>query len=265
VVGANGSRRSVNASIGMLPGGPRGRGAIYFCVGNRSTNMCSYVWRLWWDRTSFYLTTRDQEMFANLKVSLHGPDDRYASPGLKIGFHRAVPGQEPPPTNGVLVISPNWLPHWFSGHSISDAVAHVLRFRFSFDLFRRGYPSAPLPKEVKKTAFAAVFPPPTWELAVTDVDFYLSKARPYWPLPSRARKNQARLGPLQSDAGDYLTAVAVHRSTIQQPTPLLAQAPRPSGMEDRLRGISTTVDGNGVLWICERWMSRSALLAAMSQ
>jgi hypothetical protein len=70
------------------------------------------------------------------------------------------------------------------------------------------------------------------------------------------------LGPLRNDADQYLTAVAVHRSTITQTTPLRAQAPRPADSTDRVRGIGATVDDAGVLWICEQWISRSALLAA---
>jgi hypothetical protein len=251
---------SVTAVTGAPPGGPRSRGVIYFCVGDKATNMCSYVWRLWWGRTSFYLSTRDREKFANLKISLHGPDERYAAPGFKIG-HDGL-DQERSTPNGLLVVPPEWLPCWFIGRAVTESATHVLRFRFPFNLFRRGYPSAPIPKDVKTRDFAGLIPPPARELDVIDVDVYVSTGRPYWPNERRARRDNACLGPLENDAGEQLSAVVVSRSTVQYPTPMRAQAPGPSGSEDRVRGIGATVDDSGLLWICEQWMSRSAFRAA---
>jgi hypothetical protein len=230
-------------------------------VGSKSTNMCSYVWRLWWGRTSFYLRTRDNSVFPDLKVSLHGPDPRHPTSGYKIGRDGSAVSESMATREGLVVAPPDWLPCWFNGRAVSDTVTHVLRFRFPPNLFDRRYPSAPIPAEVKERDFAGVFLPPNKALYAVDVDVYLSNRAPFWPNERRARRDDACLGPLQNEAGQHLTAVAVHRSTITAPTPRRAQAPRPTGAQDRVRGVGATVDDTGVLWICEQWMSRSALLA----
>jgi hypothetical protein len=256
--------RSVDAGTRTLPGGPTGKGAILFCVGDRERNVCSFVWRIWWHETSFYLQTHNNETFGNMKVSLHGPDDDHPRAGFKIGPHR-TPGDEPSPLNGLLVETPDWLPCWFYGRQVSEHAVHAIRFRFPFGLFLPRYPFAPVPGDVKKSHLAGVFPPPSTELRATDLDVYVSKRRPYWPKEKQARRDDACVGPLESKAGEHLTVVAVDRSTVLHPTPKRAQAPRPRGEEDSLRGIGATVDDHGVLWICEQWMSRTGLEEAGAQ
>jgi hypothetical protein len=251
-------RRTANTLTGMLPDGARGKGAIYFCAGSRQTNMCSYTWRLWWGRTSFYIKARDQAAFADLKVSLHGPDERHADPGFKIERDIRA-GREVPPPDGLVIAPADWLPCWFNGYAVADDARHAIRFRFPFGLFRPEYPSAPPPRDVTPRDFAALIPPPTKELSAVDVDIYVSARRPYWPKQRRARRDNACLGPLLNEAGQYLTAVVKHQSMATYPTPKRAQAPRPRGTEDRVRGVGATVGDNGLLWICEQWMSRAAL------
>src|SRR5690242_7195243 len=130
----DGTAGSKARRFGMLPDGPQGKGAIYFCVGDRERGICSYAWRMWWGRTSFYLKARYVGLSA-LKVSLHGTDERHAAtgPGFKIGYDSSVVNDEQ--TNSILVATPGWLPRWFSGHAISSSDTHVLRLRFPYDLF----------------------------------------------------------------------------------------------------------------------------------
>lgn len=239
-------------------GGPQGRGALYFCVGSRQSKMCSYSWRIWWGRTSFYIKARDQAAFADLKVSLHGPDERHSAPGFKI--ERDAPrGQDAPAIEGLVVSPPDWLPCWYSGRPVTEDVRHAIRFRFSYNIFRRGYPSAPSPRDVTAKDVAGLVPPPNHELNAVDVDLYVSTGHPYWPNERKARRDNACLGPLLNEAGQYLSAVVKLQSTALHPTPRLAQGTRPNSNEDRVRGIGATVDNTGLLWICEQWLSRSAL------
>jgi len=65
-----------------------------------------------------------------------------------------------------------------------------------------------------------------------------------------------------NSAGQYLTAVSVSRSLLRTPTPASALAGEPDEDSDRVGGVGASVDANGVLWICEQWMSRAAMLAA---
>jgi hypothetical protein len=229
---------------------------IYFCVGDRETRICSYVWRLWWGRTSFYVKAR-YEPLAGLKVSLHGPSKEHSKPGFKVGLDEGA-RRKATAAGGLYVATEDWLPQWFEGRSAGQGVMHVLRFRTTWDLFAHGVPSAPPPGDVKASAFAGLIPPPPPYNAV-DVDVFVSKSRPHWPNERQARLDNACLGPLQSEAGEYLTAVAVKRSILKSRTPSAALATPPRNDEDRVRGVGATVD-DGLLWICEQWMSRSALL-----
>jgi hypothetical protein len=246
---------------GTLPDGPGGRGAIYFCVGDRSTQICGYAWRLWWGRTSFYIKARN-EAFAGLKVSLHGADERHRATGrsFKIGYDDSV-DRDATAQLSVTVGTPGWLPQWFTGREVPGHGTHVVRFRVPADLFEPGRPSAPNPGKVKAKDFAGLIPPPTPRLYAMDVDMFVSPDAPYWPNEAQARQDNACLGPLRSEAGDFLTGVIVRRSTLEYPTPELAKKGAPAQWSDAVRGIGATVDESGLLWICEQWMSRSELEA----
>ena len=149
------------------------------------------------------------------------------------------------------------LPTWFPGAPVPGTRAtHVLRFRTAWDAFGPGIPSAPSPGEVTPDAFAALVPAPQPGYA-TDVDLYVSRGRPYWPNEKQARRDNACLGPLRSDAGEQLTAVVVKRPVLASPTPrdLLPQLP-PNA--DSVRGHGMQVDAeHGFLWICEAVLSRA--------
>jgi hypothetical protein len=46
---------------------------MYIVVGDSKAARHSYVWRIWWQGTSFYIKARDAAL-AEFKVSLHGAD-----------------------------------------------------------------------------------------------------------------------------------------------------------------------------------------------
>jgi hypothetical protein len=232
---------------------------ICICVGSRDTLVCGYEWRIIASGTSFYLRAR-YDPLAPLKVSLHGPDPRHSTPGYKLALDDlAMPKAL---TAGVATAArPGWLPCWFSGIAVDSDTTHVLRLRAGWDLFAPGVPSGPAPAAVKARAVAGLIPPPPAHHAV-DVDVYVSQRRPFWPNERRARAANACLGPLWNRARQCLTAVAVKRALLTSPTPAAALGPPPASEEDSLRALGGTVDESGLLWICEQWMSRSALAEA---
>jgi hypothetical protein len=193
---------------------------------------------------------------AALKVSLHGPDPRHARPGFKIAIDESAMDATKS-AGGVVGGTPEWLPRWFEGRAVASGVRHVIRFRHTWDLYSTAHPAAPNPGNVKPSAFAALIPVPP-ALSAVDVDVYVSRRRPYWPNERRARSDNACLGPLISEAGEHLTAVAVRRHVVADPTPEAARLPRPVNDDDYVRAIGAAVDANSVLWICEQWMSRAA-------
>lgn len=239
---------------------------IYFCVGDRERNVCGYTWRLWWAETSFYAKARETSL-GGLKLSLHGQDVRPGltsrRPGFKVDLDRgALPKAEA--AEGAIAIFDESLPMWFPGAPVPGTDAtHVLRFRTAWDMFLPGVPSAPVPRNVKAGDFASLVPLPRPYCAV-DVDVFVSKDRPYWPHEERARRDNACLGPLRSKTGEYLTALAAHRSVLTHRAPAgLLKGLKTSDAGDRVRGLGMQLDAEvGFLWVCERVLSRTDLIKA---
>lgn len=237
--------------------------ALYFVVANRERGIFGYTWRIGWSGTSFYIKARFSPLTA-LKVSLHGPHPREnLKPGFKIGIDGQA-AQLAVESGGAYCGSVTQSAHWFSGSRAKSGVTHALTFRTSWDMFLKGSPSAPNPGNLKASAFGAVLPAPA-SLKTADVDVYVCDRQPYWPREKQARRDNACLGPLENKAGQYLTAVSVKRSAFDQDAPGSVFALRAKDGEDRLRGVATAADKNGVLWIVEHWMSVSALRQAISQ
>jgi hypothetical protein len=232
--------------------------AMYICVVDRATGVCGYAWRIGWRSTSFYIKPRYAPI-GGAKVSLHGPDERHERPGFKLDIDQsALP--KVIAAEGLIAGTEGWLPRWFAGRQVTPGARHVVRFRWSWDLFYPGVPSAPSPGTVRDTDFAAVVAPPPVTVAL-DVDLYVGDSKPFWPTEQQARKDNACLGPLRNDAGQYLTGVVSRRSVLLHRTPDLALSPTAVDPDDRVRGLGMTVDEDEVLWIREQWMSKAALIA----
>jgi len=94
-----------------------------------------------------------------------------------------------------------------------------------------------------------------------DVDIYVCAREPFWPNETKARFDEAAFGPLRNAAGQYLTAVAHHRSVLRSPSPegLIRGYPESAG--DLVRGLGLRVD-QGVLWVCEQLLSKAQLITA---
>jgi hypothetical protein len=247
------------------PGG-RALNAIYFCVGDRTRNVCGYTWKLWWHETTFYAKARGAPL-AGIKLSLHGQDVRSGMtarrPGFKVDLDRdALPTVKA--SNGTIALFDMSLPTWFAGMPVRKTGAtHVLRFRTTWESFASDVPSAPIPGNVKAGNFAGIVPLPK-PFAAVDLDVFVSKIGPYWPQEKQTRRDNACLGPLRSKAGECLTARVVNRSVLTSPTPPdLVNGLSAVDAADKVRGIGMQLDvHHGFLWIHERILSRSALAAA---
>jgi hypothetical protein len=234
--------------------------AFYFLVGDPNSGVYSYCWRLGSGATSFYIKPRYAALTL-FKVSLHGPDDR---PGLMPGFKVAIDQSAEAKVRGAggaLVVKDQWPDRqWYSGRPLARGVSHVMRIRTTWDLLSKGVPSAPIPAKLKKGNVGGLIAPPR-SLHAVDVDVYVSDRFPFWPKEDRARRDNACMGPIQNRAGQFLTAVSFDHSVIDHPTPARAVGVRPASVEDRTRGFGAAFDPEGYLWVCEQWLSRSALIA----
>jgi len=103
--------------------------------------------------------------------------------------------------------------------------------------------------------------PAPLQMRAADVDLYVSRRRPYWEHEKRARRDDACLGPMSNESGEFLTAVSYRRSQFTHPAPAAAIAPpgRPGSMT--ARGLGTALDERGVFWVVEQWMSEDVFIA----
>lgn len=220
--------------------------AIAFVVFSRRTGVASYGYRIWASNTSFYIKHRDIDL--GVKISIHGPDPRHDQPGFKFGIDGSA----------TLLHDTNaWRFEegarmgWFLGAKVRPGVTHLARIRFPWSTFEPGSPSGRQPTTSKEIGQHLVVRAPE-PLFAADIDLYLSETgRPYWPDEEQARINNAAMGPLLNDAGQFLTAVSVRRLLWRdQATEELAElAHEYSGKQ--MRTIVTNSDGDGFLWVRE--------------
>lgn len=228
---------------------------ILFLVEDSRRRRRSYSWRIWSGGTSFYIKSTYAQ-FNDMKVSLHGPDPRHRTPWLKFGDESSAP-----PTEAGFLGRQN-LPLSFTGNHISRDVRHVMRFRHDWTMFHADVHTAPDPKRIRKpgTAQGAVCPPPAQMYAV-DVDLFLCDGKPSWPDEARARRDNAILGPLQNDSGQFLTGVVFHNLALDT-TPECVTASKPGEGDQIIRGLGLGVHKN-VLWINEVKLGLSAFTEAI--
>jgi hypothetical protein len=139
------------------------------------------------------------------------------------------------------------------GQKIYGGALHLVRLRWTWDLFLPGREPAPQPR-VRSGELACQIRLPARMRAV-DVDLYVAPRRPYFPNRRRAEASDAVLGQFKYDGG-YLTAISNHHHLAAIPTPQgLRPVPTAVG-EDVVRGIGAGKDESEVLWICEQWMPR---------
>ena len=236
---------------------------MYFVVGSRKNNIFGYAWRIGSSGTSFYIKARYAPMSA-LKLSLHGPDPRPGlQPGLKIALEEGATPRAIA-AGGVYCGGVVLQPSWFSGHALKAGVVHAITFRSTWDLFVKSASSAPGPGDLKSRTKGLVIPSPS-SLYAADLEIYVSDRRPYWNHESQARRDSACTDPIRNKANQYLTGVSYRRSAFNRDVPEAAMALKASSGEERVRGIGTSLDKQGVLWIVEQWMSVSKMKYFTSQ
>jgi hypothetical protein len=99
-----------------------------------------------------------------------------------------------------------------------------------------------------------VIPSPA-TLHAADLEIYISDRKPYWRHERRARRDNACTIPIRNNANQYLTGVSFRRNAFNGDVPEAATALKAASGEKRIRGIGTSLDSKGVLWIVEQWMS----------
>lgn len=225
---------------------------------NEETGVIGYAWRMWWQRSSFYLVPRYAPM-SGAKVSLHGPEEGNENGGFKLARDRAAMVRAEA-AGGSVRGQQEAL--WFSGRPTPiPGVTHAVTLRWTPGLFRRGSPNGPGWDELKSGSLGLVVPAPAPGYAA-DVDIYVCTGQPWWPNEDQARRANAVLGPIGNAAGQFLTAVSVRRSVKDKPTPSAAIGPSPLSRKDFLRAIGAAVDDEGVIWQVEHWGSRKRLSQA---
>lgn len=235
--------------------------AIYFVPRRRladNYNMFGLTWKVRAEGSSFYFVSRHQ--MNDRKISLHGPSASYPdSSWFKLALDQ---------TNGDSVANSVLLPYGdqierpvsFPGYPIKKGIKHVLRFRWTADLFMVGAPPAPHPGAVKepKTQVAAWLEAPP-EGHALDVDFYLSEGAPYVPRPSRTRRANALLGPQVNKLGQSLTGVVYWNSLKKHPTPEPLgglRLPEITEIWNCRRTLQAFRDPRGYLHVQERLVAR---------
>ncbi|TCO48407.1 hypothetical protein EV646_104225 [Kribbella antiqua] len=198
---------------------------------------------------------------SHLKLSFHGDDPRHpVGGGFKIaiddeGYRRAIAEGELLSTRSGI-----W-PIWFPGQEVAEDAVLVTRMRWTWDACTRLGPALS-PGELRRDATGMYAPVPPKPGDAVDVDLIVSAGRPYWPQETKARRDNACLGPLKNEADQWLTGTVVKRTASHRPPPDNAIGPRPTSSTDEVRAVGAAVDSEGFLWMVEQRMSRSALEAA---
>jgi len=193
------------------------------------------------------------QALGGFKISLHGPDERHAAPGFKLGSDGATPADT------ATVATVGFLPAWFDGELVAPGVRRVIRIRTTWDLFEDGVPSAPSAGEVAGGFEAHIAEPPPPGYA-TDIDLFVCEGLPWWPREVAAREANAALGPLKNGAGQWLTGLVVRRAVPRFPTPSHMLGREPRTASDTVRGISAGIGEAGFAWLSEQRLSRKWLV-----
>jgi len=231
--------------------------SVKLVVRNKETGVYSYVWRIGWQRTSFYISPVGSGLGA-LKVSLHGPDERHPRPGFKWKLDLSHYSPEQAVSIWDTSIEPK---HWFTGVMVSDTVVHAVRIRMGWETLQRFNPSAPLPSTPRKRDVARYLEDIPIGYAA-DIDIYVSSGKPYWPDLAAIKRDNALVPPLRNEANEYLTAIPSKSMILKEPSPDGVQMPAALEPADRIRGVGMAVAEDGLLWAAESITSRRALLAA---
>lgn len=234
---------------------------IYFKVARRYPDdriVGSHTWRLHSRGTSFYLKPR--ENLQDYKISIHGPDSRHREAGEMIKFSfdssfKSSKSYKPSYTqsygsgeNRSLIVK---------GKEIQPGVKHILRLRWTGDLFQDGAYGVQENKRIKQDDTALLIPAPG-PLQFVDLDFYLTSPGmlPYIPIKSMSTRDNAVIGPITNSVNQSLTAVAYCRSAVRYDSyedPMKNQQ-KLGNLRERVRGMHVLNTNEDFLVVQEVWM-----------
>lgn len=234
---------------------------IYFVPSRRHADhyyLQGLTWKVWAQGASFYFISRHE--MNDRKISLHGPTERHPNTSwFKLALDRSS-GDSVVPTKLLPYGDQTDQPLSFPGRQVKKGVKHVVRFRWTSDLFQIGAPPSHEPGKVKpsKSQVAAKLPAPLPGYAL-DVDFFLSEDAPYIPRSTRARRDNAVLGPQMNRLGQALTAVVYTNDLKRHPTPEQLgglQLPAMTAIWECRRVMQAVRDPRGYLHMQERLIPR---------
>ncbi|EXG79861.1 hypothetical protein [Cryptosporangium arvum] len=228
------------------------------------------VWRITAKKTDFYIDPLGDAGLAHLSV--HGPNED--NPGahrfhIKVDRRAAAEAQ----SRGDFVAHSVFRKgHPYDGQRVAPGAYRVARIRWTWDLQRPRYRNAapvthPLP-EITPNRFGARLSKELEPNQAADVDLVVSYGEPHWPEGPGSLRDNARLGPLENEAGMFLTATSFRRSQMVRPAPtgLVPRLPRPGEEPARLLCAGPGDDGAmDMYWFVEAITSRELLEASREE
>ncbi|WP_174535328.1 hypothetical protein [Micromonospora chalcea] len=221
------------------------------------------IWRFTAQGTDFYLKAvgRRNSLF---HLSAHGPNQQHPSGHrfhLKVD-QAAVTRRER--SGDFLVHSVPDAGHPVTGEELAPGVFRVARIRWQRELQDESFTEyaayrGALPK-ITDTRAGRVLQRSLDVGEAADLDVVISYDKEHWLEGEKSLEDNARLGPLRSDAGMYLTVVSYHRSGVEEPTPLELTVPSPRLGETPIPMLCIGPDDAGTMyWFVEQVTSREFL------
>lgn len=179
------------------------------------------TWKLWADKHSFYATSRWE--MNDHKLSLHGPSEAHPESSLFKYARHYDGGSSPRLSQSEL------LPYGrtrdtatvFRGNQVRKGVFHVVRFRWTHDVFKFGAPPDRGPGVIRKPgkiqSVESISAPD--DGFALDVDLYLSNGRPYNPRGDVPEDLRHPLPKIANGTDQWLTGLAQYHSLKRHPTP----------------------------------------------
>lgn len=228
---------------------------ILFALATTERQAVGNFWRITTRGKGFYLDFIGDHA-AGVHLSVHGPQDQFQ--GHR--FHVKASKQEISAAREAGNFAASGLPrkgYVFDGQQIAPHAFLVARIRCTWDLQRPRFRTTALSRSIPPLAehqtgriqTEPLHPNQSW-----DIDIVISLKEPHWPDPDNSPLGDAQLGPLQNDAGMWLTATSYHRWQTTDPTPTHLAQPLPAQHEtpSRLTAMGPGDDGQrGAFWFIE--------------
>lgn len=223
------------------------------------------IWKMTAKKTDFYLDFEGTHN-GGFHLSIHGPNEKFSGHRFHVKADRqAVKSAR---------MAGSFLEHGlgkgleFDGTKLADHAYLVARLRWTWDLQRPRFKHAALSRvavpELSAGRSGKMLDTPLAPNSAWDIDVVVSYGEPFWPDAERSARDDSRLGPLENDAGMWLTATSYHRSQILHPSPehLRLPVPRPGETPQSVLGAGPGHAGQqGMYWFVEGITSQEVLSA----